>query len=755
VLKHSFISGHGSFLYWMRSNCVGPYLALVPQRDTSLEYWRPSVREDDEMKSLYSVFIHSAAAGKIARQEGCNWRQAHTHLKLSPAGSKNASADYGLRFLWVEDQADIRGLLFQNGQLDIHVVPGMTVPTDLDARIAIRSQDAINRLVPEFPETTTCQALGRRGDYDIYEVRFARLGENRLTVHHGDTRHTHLEFFVTEPIETLIRKRAAFIAGHQIRDTSKWYDGLLAEWNMDSKVRLSPDNYDRIKGWRIYEVTCDDPGLSKPAFLASKNADIPDQSEVDAVDYYIDRFVWGGLQRTAEETYTYGIYGIPDWKTNRTGDGIGDRPRTEGPMHIWRPYDYPHIFLMYYSMYRVARHQAHIKTRHPTRVYLERAAGTAIGMFTIPLAVIDWSAYETGFYNELVIPQIIDALMEEGMDESAATLRDHWRRKIRVFTKLKPDLFVSEYSFDSTGFESTYALAHDALKNPTDMGVTQDEAHAFLETQLKANLFCRGTIEPAYFILGSDCRPGGTDRYALSYMAQMGGWAVQEYALNEAPDPHEYLRLGYASYLSSWALVNSGTPESSYGYWYPGPENDGGAGGGFEAASFGETWLDQPHHRGSWYYSCEIDLGFCGALRAARTILADDPIFGRVCYGGVWQAEDSGVSVWLRDGVRKRFSLRLETARLDIAFDSARFATHPVYASDNLDRLQMTVDSSNPEAHTTAFQIRGLPAGRYQICCDDTCESFMVLRGSDSKHLQVRLGALADSPRAITINRIV
>ena len=39
VLKHSFISGHGSFLFWMRSNSVGPYLVMTPERETHLEYW--------------------------------------------------------------------------------------------------------------------------------------------------------------------------------------------------------------------------------------------------------------------------------------------------------------------------------------------------------------------------------------------------------------------------------------------------------------------------------------------------------------------------------------------------------------------------------------------------------------------------------------------------------------------------------------------------------------------------------------------
>ena len=90
----------------------------------------------------------------------------------------------------------------------------------------------------------------------------------------------------------------------------------------------------------------------------------------------------------------------------------------------------------------------------------------------------------------------------------------------------------------------------------------------------------------------------------------MGGWSVLDYALNFATNPAPYLRLGYASYLSAWALVNSGTPESNYGYWYPGKANDGAAGGGFEPSANGRMWLvpSATLGRGSWFFASEIDL---------------------------------------------------------------------------------------------------------------------------------------------------
>ena len=55
----------------------------------------------------------------------------------------------------------------------------------------------------------------------VYTVAFHDLGENMLTIRHDGGRRTDLEFFVTEPLETLIKKRASFIVNRQqIRDTS-------------------------------------------------------------------------------------------------------------------------------------------------------------------------------------------------------------------------------------------------------------------------------------------------------------------------------------------------------------------------------------------------------------------------------------------------------------------------------------------------------------------------------------------------------
>ncbi len=748
ILKHGLVSGHGSFFFWMRGDLVGPHLVLTPSRQTSLEYWEAS------RSGGYRVFVHSAVSGALAKKEhGTRWRQPDTSLTL-PAGGERV---YGFSFHWADGYDGVRSRLVEEGLIDVQVVPGMTVPRDLFARLALRTKEPVHAVEPEFPHATDVRHVGTKGHVHLYDVGFSKLGENLLTVRFGEGRHMVLEFFCTEPLETMIHKRAAFIAKHQIRDAGLWYDGLLCEWAMDTHVQLSPDNYDRIKGWRIYEVSCDDPGLSKPAYLSSKNAEFPDQAQVDALDHYVASFVWGGLQKTTDETFSYGIYGIPDWKTNRDSK----EPGRTGRQHLWRIYDYPHIVLTYYSLYRVARNHPEVHTALDAKAYLRRAYGTALAMYTIPWEIERWSAYGTGCYNELVVPRVVEALEAEGMRDEAERLRPHWERKVRTFVLGHPNLFQSEYAFDTTGFESTHALAKYALEIADPRGpehphevrpgwvaygpstrVGLADAEAFMDHQMECNLFCRGWLETAYYLLGSDIRGGGGNSYTLTYMSQMGGWAVLDYGLHYAKDPWPYLRLGYASYLSSWALLNSGTPESGYGYWYPGPEDDGGAGGGFEPAPYGMTWLGQPHHRGSWYYSSEIDLGFSGAIRGARTVVADDPLFGRFCYGGELRASGSALEITPKDGVRRRFHAMLERGRLHLESAVDRFRPdRPIVVSSDVSEVRFELESDNHAQHEAVLRVSGLPPGTYDVRHGATRLSPVTIREGEVSVVRVPVAA--------------
>ena len=720
VIRHSLVCGHGSFLFWMRCNAIGPYLVMTPFPSTSLEYY------DVEGRG-YNAYIHSAGRRALLAEKGTQWRLPHTSLTLEPGSQRT----YGFKLSWASDYEDVRQTLYRAGLFDVQIVPGMTVPAGLPARVAIRTRSSLASVAAEHPDQTEIRPLhSPLRNTNLYEVAFHRLGENLLTVRCDDGRYMALEFFVTEPVETLIKKRARFLVERQQhRDPTKWYDGLISDWNMRDRVLLSPDNLDKVPPGRRYMITCDDPGLCRAPFVAAKNVEYPDAREIEGLEHYISRFVWGGLQRSDQESYPYGIYGIHDWKTNRESpdDGPG------GKRHLWRIYDYPHVILLYLSMYRIARDYPGLCKAVTAAEYLQRAYGTALAYFTYPLQLSNWSPYKTGTYNELVIEELLEELEVAARGDQARGLRRHWETKVQQFVTGQTNLFGSEYPFDTTGFESTHTFARYALQHAmkSGPGVSSEEAFAFLHRQIQLNIGCRGWLETAYYLYGSDIRGGGNAHYTLSYMSQMGGWAILDYALYWAEDPFPYLRLGYASILSSWALMNTGTPASDYGYWFPGPENDGGAGGGFEPAPYGTTWLGQPHRRGSWYYGCEIDLGFSGALRAAATVYAEDPLFGPIAYGGTWERRSGEAAVWPNDGVRRRFHVVRPGCRLHLLLSRDHYAADaPVCFRDDLSCVRFDLESCGAVEHTTAVRVSGLPDGIYGVLLDGQ-----------------RLTALATSPR--------
>ena len=394
-------------------------------------------------------------------------------------------------------------------------------------------------------------------------MRLDRLGENLLTLHYGDGKVGWLEMFSTLPVGELIESRADYIARCQKDDPDVWYDGLLQERNTRTGALLNPDNYDEIKGWRIYEVTCDDPGLSKPAFLAAKNAERPVESQVRALDRYLTKFVWGGLQRTDAEEWPYGVYGVPDWKNLRDQRNLNGNEQ----LHIGRLWDFPHVALAWFMMYRIAvRNPQWVSL--PATEYLKRAWGTFVAMYRYPDEVgYDYESkldnttpYKTGYYNELVIADVIDALRAEGETTKAAQLDAYWNHKADFLIRQAKDLFGSEYAFDTTGFETTQAVVDwgrgHAMRvwNTDGRSVTSYRAgdvERFDRYQRACNVACRGWLENGFYITGSDIR-NDTMQYTLSYMSQMGGWSLLEDALYADGSPFKLLRLAYASLLSSW-----------------------------------------------------------------------------------------------------------------------------------------------------------------------------------------------------------
>ncbi len=709
-VMHRYIAGDASFLYYTRGSGEPPYLIVTAHPGTRFEYY-----EGDD------IFIHSAlSAGKI--NEG-TWRLDNTSLELAPNDTEGSTIEYGYNLEWANSYDELRNIIYKNGLFDVRVIPGMTVPQNLTARFALHTKINIDSVVAEYPEETNVDFLEEKeGNQSLYEVEFNRLGENMLTIHHQGGKTTILEFFSTEPVDTLINKRSRFITeSQQHRDKSKWYNGLYSVWDMENSVLRGPDNTDGFDHWWGYVLAADDPGLCKAPFVAAKNVYFPDAKEIASIEYYIRNFVWGGLQRTdKEEPYPYGIYGVPNWKVNRDGlqSRAGIRNRNLEKMPVWRAYDYPHIFMLYFHMFQIAEYFPDKVKFRDAEGYLDLAVNTARAYFTYPYEILPYyETYQWGYYNELVLLPLMDELNKRGREEDAAWLRTEWEKKVKYFVYDDPYPYRSEYAFDRTAFESSYALAkygaltemqpdenlwYDVNKKQwySHPEVSRKDSRAFMERQHYAGLAVRGWLEPAYYHYGSD--------FSLSYMARMGGWSILDYGLAFAEKPWDWLQLGYASYLSSFALMNTGTAESNYGYWFPGNENDGATGWAFNNKKHGSIWLQgRDNPRGAWTYDGEADLGNGAIFRMAATILTKDPLFGWYAYGGTMKDSKSPFSIIPKDGVRNRFWIIDEKIRTGIELTRDGFLrNNPIVYSEKEGTISLKLENRSDDKHETVLLIR-------------------------------------------------
>jgi hypothetical protein len=752
LLRHALVAGHGSWIYWQRSGGDGPYLVMTPLGQTKFEYY-------DNSGGAFTPHIHAKAAAAAAVSAGGNWRLPVTNLKLAPKRSPGSEVTYSFRFQWARDFSAVRDVLYRENKFDTVILPGMTIPIDLPAMISLRTRNRIDAVEAEHPNATRIDFAGEKGEgIKVYRVQFSKLGENMLNVKYGNGQWASLEFFVTEPLETLIHKRAAFLVSHhQHKDPSKWYAGAYSDWDQKNEILRSPEDRDGLSTW-LTDAN-DDAGNARPAFIASKNVFFPNQVEIDSLELYLSKYLWGGMQMTDKEKYPYAIYGIPNWKVNRESADEG----RNGQAHLWRIYDYPHIVMLYHRMFLIARFYPDMVKYLDADQYLERAYRTAVAYWTVPKEVEDWSANEVGTMNEAFIPELIQSLEERGKKEWAGTLRGYWESKVEHFVNHTPNLYGSEFAFDSTGFESTGAFARYAMNHVLKPGeevpanlaetdfrrrVTYDAALKFMNFQLLLNMCDRGWLETTYYQLGSDYR--GSMSYLLSYMSQMGGWSILDYGLHFAQDPTDYLRLGYASSLSSWALVNSGTEESGYGYWNPSGNNDGATGGGFVPEAMGRGWIGKQMARGAWYYSAEEDVGYCGALRTHATIVARDPIFGDTAYGGLLAREGNTVMVVPRDGLRIRFHVVRGDQRMHMVLDHDGYAGEkPVVMSDDLSRIQFTLENRTGRAHETGLTIAGLPDGEYAVAVGN--RTVATIRGGSPQEHKVALPVGAAPSAHVTI----
>jgi hypothetical protein len=180
--------------------------------------------------------------------------------------------------------------------------------------------------------------------------------------------------------------------------------------------------------------------------------------------------------------------------------------------------------------------------------------------------------------------------------------------------------------------------------------------------------------------------------------------------------------------------MNTGRPETNYGFWYPGPETDGAAGWQFMSSKVGNAWMGSSYPggvmvpRGPWRYDGEIDLGYGGALRMAATVITQDPIFGWFAYGGTMTEQGRDLSVNPRDGLRRRLQVVIPDKSLPFAEDIRRLkielerdgflADGWIVLDKALGKIVFTIESRTADSHKTGLRLAFPINSKYNLLQD-------------------------------------
>jgi hypothetical protein len=523
VYIHKFIGGAASWVFAQRMNAEAPGLLVYPGEKTGWEFYshvRASLNTPYQWEGIPVVYVHSKAT--MEREEWPAWMNDHTSVVLEPRDTLKVQ----LRFVPAEsDRQDGVGQALQTvGKPVIRSLPGCVAPLDVGIGLEVQNASPDRFFISRDAEVE----VDSEEDNSFCFVRPKTPGPLSVSFvnKEGVPSSAHLLFI--EPIRDLIRKRAEWIAAHQlVQDKEKVLDQAIVLTNIATfEKSVDPAEYVDSSG-----IEC---SLADALFLAEKNAIYPETGQIQVLDDYLKDFLLDDVQNPSSFAVASVLTG---------GQSIG--------AYYGRPLGYPHVFNLYHSMYRIA--STYGNTRLTAKEYLEFAACTALAMFEQ-----GWRFYvrTVGVLGFARIYDLVDDLQNEGMAAYADQIEECVQFKAEELVKMKYP-FAGESVMDTSGFEEVFAAAR----------FLADDEH--LERTVRCAYASR-SLAPSWWWYGGDKRCyDGIDSTPVKAMVDRGEACLAHTTIPNSmiffglmdrdylAIPEAYLRMAFGGMIGPWALVRT------------------------------------------------------------------------------------------------------------------------------------------------------------------------------------------------------
>jgi hypothetical protein len=353
----------------------------------------------------------------------------------------------------------------------------------------------------------------------------------------------------------------------------------------------------------------------------------PDRGEIEKYQRFIDEVLWGRLQYR-DGPLAFGVRkSLFFYEPGQAAPGRWDREIDWTTWTSWsrrqsesvdRSYDYPHVAVLYWVFYRLARNHTGLVTNHGWEWYLERAHETALAMVTFAPELAAFGQMEGSVFVELLLD-----LRREGWTTQADQLEATMLARAAAWSA-EAYPFGSEMAWDSTGQEEVYLWArHFAL--PDLAAVTLDAVLAYTPTV--PHWGYNGNARRYWdFLYAGKIRR--VERQIHHYGSGLNALPVLA-AYRERPDDLYLLRVGYGGVMAPLTNIDRE---------------------GFASAAF-HAWPDTLAFDP---YSGDYGPGFVGHALGTATYVIHHPQLGWLAFGGNLEAAGDRVAVVPLDSARSR-----------------------------------------------------------------------------------------------------
>lgn len=630
-----YIGRDAGYLQVTRLNGRGPALLVLPERGTPLEAYVPLRTPQDKdgatsftdksaraqtAEGFYDWTVHSAAyAEREWKTAGEQWNTP-TARTLAPGKAMTV----GLRLMPSPSIRAIEATLATAGRPVAIGIPGYVVPMDSPASLFVKAPSPVARIA-SWPAgaLTVARAGGVRG-WTRLAVHGRQWGRARLTLTYADGQAQTISYYVTKPLAQTMADLGRFAT------TRQWYEGKNDPFGRSPAILTWDDEAKRIVDVepRVWIAgMSDEGGGGSWVAAAMKQLDNPDATELAKLERLIDGTVVGNLQ-IADGPHAGAVKKSLFYYDPATFPALyaGD-PKLWQSWTSWKPkdaadlgraYNYPHVAIGHWVLYRTARNHPGLVTRHAWPWYLDHAYQTVVAMMR------DAPYYtEFGLMEGDVFVDILKDLQREGWTRQAADMEALMRKRADHWRSLKYP-FGSEMAWDSTGQPEVYAwMRYFGFQPQAD--ATREVILGYDPTV--PHWGYNGNARRYWDFLYGGKYPR-IERQIHHYGSALNAVPLFD-AYRAAPDDLYMLRVAYGGMMG--AVTNIG--------------RDGASSAGFH------SWPDMMR----WDpYSGDYGMGFFGHAYAAATYLVDDPTFGWLGFGGEVRTMRGVISIVPRDGARSR-----------------------------------------------------------------------------------------------------